>query len=234
MSAVDLGAHLDAAAVTAVVAAAGAALMPRVVALLPEPDEPAPDKPTYAALASRPGLALRYALWAAVAGGAIGLARGWDWALLVLLPLVVLGVALAHIDFRTRLLPKRLVLPAYPVLLVLLAASALLAHDPHAAVRALWGWLVASALYWLLWRFTRGMGYGDVRMSGLLGLALGHLGWTELGLGLYAAFVVGVVGWIPLRLLKLTEDRNFPFGPFMLVGAWVGVVGVAVLPGAVR
>jgi leader peptidase (prepilin peptidase)/N-methyltransferase len=35
---------------------------------------------------------------------------------------------------------------------------------------------------------------------------------------------VGTVGWIPLRLLRITKDRHFPFGPFMLLGAVVGVV----------
>lgn len=223
--------HLDTALAAALVTAAGAAAMPRIVALLPEPDDAAPDKPAYAALAGQPHLRWWYAAAAAVAGGATGLVLGWSWALVPLAPLVVLGVALAHIDFRTRLLPKKLVLPAYPVLLALLVVAALGQGELDPLVRAAWGWLVASALYWFLWRFTRGMGYGDVRMSGLLGLALGFLGWAELGLGLYAAFVVGVVGWVPLRLLRLTADRNFPFGPFMLVGALVGVVGTAALPG---
>ena len=78
-------------------------------------------------------------------------------------------------------------------------------------------------LFWFLWRFTPGMGYGDVRLSGLLGLALGYLGWSELVIGLYAGFVIGVVGWVFLRLFKVTKGRHFPFGPFMLVGAVVGV-----------
>lgn len=223
--------HLDTAVVGGILTAFGATMMPRLVARLPEPDDAAPDKPTYAELAARPRLAGWYAGWGAVAGASIGATLGWDWALLPLLPLVVLGVALAHIDFITRLLPKKLVLPAYPALLVLLVVAAIGAGDLDALVRAAWGWLVASGLYWCLWRFTRGMGYGDVRMSGLIGLALGFLGWQELGVGLYAAFVVGVVGWILLRLLRLTEDRHFPFGPFMLVGALVGVVGASAIPG---
>ncbi|WP_235735117.1 prepilin peptidase [Nocardioides alcanivorans] len=160
-------------------------------------------------------------------GAALGASIGWDWALLVLLPLAALGVALAHIDFRTRLLPKKLVLPAYPALLVALVVVALLDGSADGLIRAAWGWLIASALYWCLWKFTRGMGYGDVRMSGLLGLALGSLGWSTLLLGLYAGFVVGVVGWVALRLLRLTKDRHFPFGPFMLIGAVVGIVLVA-------
>ena len=46
----------------------------------------------------------------------------------------------------------------------------------------------------------------------------------RLLVGVYAGFLLGSVGWIPLRLLGITRDRNFPFGPFMLLGAVVGIV----------
>lgn len=215
--------HLWPALAGAGVAAVGAGvLMPRWVRALPEPDEPDDDKTPYAQLGQ--GIAPHYAVAGAMVGGALGAALGWEWALLFLLPLAALGVALAHIDFRTRLLPKRLVLPAYPALLAVIAVVALLDSSLDAAIRAAWGWLIASGLYWCLWKFTRGMGYGDVRMSGLLGLVLGYLGWDALLLGLYAGFVVGVLGWVVLRLIGLTKDRQLPFGPFMLLGAALGIV----------
>ena len=68
------------------------------------------------------------------------------------------------------------------------------------------------------------MGYGDVRLSGVLGIALGYLGWGELLVGLYAGFLLGGGRLVPLRLLRIAKDRHFPFGPFMLLGALVGVV----------
>ena len=213
------------ALVGAGVTAAGAGvLMPAGVRALPEPEDPADDKVPYARLGA--GVAPAYAVAGAGVGGALAGVLGWQWSLLFLLPLSVLGVGLAHVDFRTRLLPKRLVLPAYPVLLGLLVAVAVLEWRAAGLVTAAWGWLVASLLYWCLWRFTRGMGYGDVRMSGLLGLALGYLGWSTLVVGLYAGFVVGVVGWVLLRLTRVVKDRHFAFGPFMLIGAALGVVVV--------
>ena len=148
-----------------------------------------------------------------------------DWPLLYLLYLVPVGVALGYVDCRTRLLPTRIIAPSY---LVVGRAGAGLLRDRArrrrpASGRGWAGWS-PGFVFWFLWRFTPGMGYGDVRLSGVLGLALGYLGWGELLVGMYAGFLVGAVGWIPLRLLRLTKDRHFPFGPFMLLGAVVGVV----------
>lgn len=240
----DWVAHADAALVGAAVAGAASWFVPLLVARIPEP-EPDPDdeldampepdalldaapevdaKPLYADLAAVPGLAPRCALAGAVIGALVGIALGWTWALLFWLPLVPVGVALAYVDHRTRLLPTKVIAPTYVVLVPVVLVAAALAQDLDALKGAGLGWLVAGGLFWLLWRFTPGMGYGDVRLSGILGIALGYLGWAELLVGIYAGFLLGAVGWIPLRLLRITRDRNFPFGPFMLVGAVVGVV----------
>ena len=55
-------------------------------------------------------------------------------------------------------------------------------------------------------------------------LALGYLGWGELLVGLYAGFLLGGVGGGLLSVLRVVERKAFPFGPFMIVGALVGVV----------
>lgn len=256
----DWSAHLDTALVCAVLGLVVGWFVPRLVARLPEPvpaevgpesDESAgapaagPDesgatrsvthdddpKPLYVDLAAAPGIAAWTAGWSALVAGLIGLALGWAWPLLYLLPLVPIGVALAWVDLKTRLLPRIIIVPTYPLLLILIPLTALLTHDLDALVRAGIGWLVVGLVYWLLWRFTPGMGYGDVRLSGILGMALGFLGYGELVVGAYAGFFLGPVGWLPLRLLHLTKDRHFPFGPFMLAGAVVGVVWGADIAG---
>lgn len=214
--------HAAASATAAVSAAVLAWPMPRLVARLPEPPEADPEKVTYAELAAVPRLPLRYALWAGAAAGTVGAFLGWHGALLMLVPLSAAGVALAHIDFRTRLLPKLLVRPLYPVLLLGLVLAALVERDPGVLTGGVLGAVVALIVYWLLWRFTPGMGYGDVRLSGLVGMALGALGWQALGLGLYGGFLLGALGWVPLRLLGFTKDRHFAFGPFMLLGVVAG------------
>jgi len=225
--------HLDSAAVAALLCALGGLLVPLLVARLPEP---APDpahadegpKETYAAIAALPRLRTGVVLAAGVAGGLVGLATGWTWDLLLLLPLVPVGVALAVVDWRTRLLPSRVVLPATGVALLLVGVLWLLERDTDALVRALVGLVVARSFFWLLWRIrSSGMGFGDVRLAALLGLALAHLGWAELVVGLYAGFLVFAVPGLVLAVLR--RDREvlrtaYPFGPFLLIGALVGVV----------
>ena len=117
-----------------------------------------------------------------VSAAAIGLVLGWSWSLLVVLPLVPIGVALAVIDWRTRLLPTRLIAPAYAVtvvtILVAWLADGRRPGRPGAGRARLAG---LRRLFFVLWFiYPRGLGYGDVRLSGVLGLALGWLGWAEL------------------------------------------------------
>ena len=54
------------------------------------------------------------------------------------------------------------------------------------------GWLVMGGFYFVMWRLgPPGLGYGDVRLSGLLALCLGFLGWGPLLTGLYSGFLLG-------------------------------------------
>jgi leader peptidase (prepilin peptidase)/N-methyltransferase len=186
---------------------------------------PEPPKEPYADLARRPRLAILLAAVAAASGIVVGLALGWDWSLLVWVPLLPLGAALAWVDWRTRLLPVGLVYPAYAVAVVGVLVAALVEGDPAGPLRAALGWLAAGLLYAVLWFiYPAGLGYGDVRLSGVLGIALAYLGWSELLVGLYAGFLLGGVLGGGLRLTRVVRQRHIPFGPFMLVGALVGVV----------
>lgn len=209
-------------------------LVPQLVSRVPEPEADAdldPPKETYAAIARLPGLTWKAALASALAGGLVGAEVGPAWPLLFLLPLVPVGVALAVVDWRTMLLPTRIVAPSYALVVALVLLTWALTGDTHDLVRAGWGWLVYGGSFFVLWFIhPRGLGYGDVRLSGVLGIALGYLGWGELLVGLYAGFLLGGVGGGLLSVLRIVERRAFPFGPFMLVGALLGVlVGAPVL-----
>lgn len=218
----DVAAHEADAAVDDVEADEDRAVA--AVAVAPTAADSWPEKTPYAALAAAPGLARKCAVASGIAAGLVGLEIGWSWPLAWLVYLCPVGVALAYIDFRVWLLPTRIIAPSYAVVGALLLIATAVTGDLDALKRSALGWLIAGAVFWVLWRFTPGMGYGDVRLSGVLGLALGWLGWGELLTGVYAGFLVGTLGWIPLRLLRVTRSRKFPFGPFMLVGALVGVL----------
>lgn len=218
--------HLVVAAWCAAVAGLLGALVPRLVRVLPEPEKPG-DKLPYADLAAAPGLAWKAALASAVSGGVLGAVLGLDWSLLFLLYLCPVGVALAYVDWRLRLLPTAIIRPSFALVCLLAVAAALLEGEPRRLAGAVIGLVVIRGLYWLLWRFTPGMGFGDVRLAGIVGVVLGWFGAPALLVGGYAGFLLGVVCWVPMRLLRLTRDRSFPFGPFMLVGVVVGVVWAA-------
>jgi len=213
------------AALVGVVCAGLGLLVPGLIAWIPEPDEPDDAKEPYAEIAARSGLRWRAALASGLAGGALGAGVGPGWPLVHLIPLVPVGVALAIVDWRTRLLPTRVIAPSYAVVVVGVLVGWVATRDTDDLVRAGWGWLVAGGLYWLMWRiYPRGMGYGDVRLSGVLGIALGQLGWGPLLVGVYAGFLLGgVIGGL-LSLIRVVERKGYPFGPFMLVGALVGIL----------
>lgn len=126
----------------------------------------------------------------------------------------VAGTALAVIDWRTMRLPDAIVLPSYPVLIALLAPSGRL--GPALA------WMLAlGALYFVLW-FVRpaGVGFGDVKLAGLIGLLTGTLGMTAPLLAVLAGHVLGAVYGVGRVLARrATRKSEFPFGPFLLAGA---------------
>jgi leader peptidase (prepilin peptidase)/N-methyltransferase len=181
---------------------------------------PAPPKERYAAIARLPGLAQRTAAASGLVGGVLGASVGWSWSLLFLLPLAPVGVALTVVDWRTTLLPTRVIAPTYVVTVAAILVAAAAGGDQDVAVHALIGWAVMGGIFFVLWFiYPRGLGYGDVRLSGILGLALGALGWAELATGIYGAFLVGGLGGALLSLLRIVNRKRYPFGPFMLVAA---------------
>jgi leader peptidase (prepilin peptidase) / N-methyltransferase len=138
-----------------------------------------------------------------------------------LLVFTALGIALAGIDLDTRRLPNVLVLPAYPVLAVLVLAAAGLRDDWWAAARAglgalaLFGFFLALAL-----AYPKGMGFGDVKLAGVLGLVLGYLSWSAVVIGAFAGFFLGaVVGVAVMATGAGGRKTALPFGPFMVLGA---------------
>lgn len=135
--------------------------------------------------------------------------------------LVWLAVVLSVIDIRTHRLPDRYVMPAYPVAAVLLTGAALVAGTPHLVAGVVGGALGMGALYWLLWVvYPAGMGFGDVKLAGVLGIFLGYLGWHHVVLGLAAGFVAGGLWGVALIASRRgTAKSAIPFGPAMLAGA---------------
>jgi leader peptidase (prepilin peptidase)/N-methyltransferase len=186
---------------------------------LDDPKEP------YAEVAALPGLRWRSALATAVLLGAVAARTGWHPVLLVFAYLVPVCVALSVIDWRTRYLPTYLIAPSYFVVGALCVVASLLTGDWAALETAAIGWIASFVFFFLLnLVYPAGMAYGDVRLAGVLGMALGWLGAGPLILGMYTGFVIGGVGGWVLSALKVFHRRHYPFGPFMALGAWLGIV----------
>jgi leader peptidase (prepilin peptidase)/N-methyltransferase len=147
-------------------------------------------------------------------------------ALVAFLYLMSVSVALTIIDIETFRLPNRIVLPSFVVVAVLLAGSSALRFDFTQLVRALIAGAVLLVFYFLLRLVSRGgMGLGDVKLAPTLGLALGWLSWQNLIVGAFMPFIVGGLFSVVLLLRKrVAMKTRVPFGPWMILGAWFGIV----------
>ncbi|MGA8987793.1 prepilin peptidase [Aeromicrobium sp.] len=210
-------------AITAVFAALLGAAGPAVLRRIPEPANADSDKLPYAVLAEVRGLSVGLALTSALMAGIVA----WRIDHVELLPVWVLVAAagswLAFIDWHTRLLPFAIVAPTYLLTLPLVALGALLLQDPQVLVHALVANVVVYVVFRVLHRIGRGaFGFGDVRLSGVLALALGALGASEVIVGMYAGFIIGAVFGLGLARLRIVDPKSYAFGPYMIVGAVVG------------
>jgi leader peptidase (prepilin peptidase)/N-methyltransferase len=145
--------------------------------------------------------------------------------LLAFLYLAAVSIALALIDLDTHTLPNRIVIPSYIVGVLLLGTTGLIDDNHGAVCRALLGMMALSIFYFgMALIYPGGMGMGDVKFAGVLGLFLGYLGWDVLLVGSFSAFVLGGLFALTLIILrKANRKSGIPFGPWMLTGAWVGV-----------
>lgn len=140
--------------------------------------------------------------------------------------LAAAGTALTLIDARTHRLPDWIVLPSYPVLFGLLALTSAISGDGAALSRGLTGAALSISVYLLMWLvYPGGMGFGDVKLAGLVGMALAYLSWPALAVGTFAAFLLGgVVGTVLLVTTERTRRSRLAFGPFMVAGVWVALL----------
>lgn len=239
-------AMLAALAGAAACGGAGGMAAPRLLAAIEQPPAGADEQgsvapgatiepvPTLLQVSAERLLGPRLAATGVGCGIVVALAVGWAPALLPWLVLVAVGPVLGYVDLRTRLLPTAIVAPAYAALVVLLVVSAAAestvqgtVHVAAAALlRALLGWAAMGGFYLALWFIgPPGLGYGDVRLAGLLALGLGYVGWAQLVSGLYLGFVVGGATSLVLVVLRrATLKSQLPFGPAMLLGALLGLV----------
>lgn len=135
-------------------------------------------------------------------------------------------VAISVADIRVRLVPRVILYPTLALMTLALVAAAAVAGHWHPLLDAVIAGAAAFAVFFVIWFIApRGMGFGDVRLAGVVGAGLGWLGFRQLFLGFLAAFVVGSVVGLTLMALKGTGRKTaLPFGPALAAGCVVGVL----------
>ena len=133
-------------------------------------------------------------------------------------------VALSAIDFERRILPDRITLPSFAIVLV-----AQIALFPGQTVEWVAGALGASLFLFLaLVAYPKGMGMGDVKLALLLGAALGKHVTVGLMLGMLSAMVVSI--FLFAKHGAAARKMAIPFGPFLAFGSIVALFwGAAIL-----
>ncbi len=150
---------------------------------------------------------------------------GADPALPAFLVVFAALLAISAVDLERFIVPNRILYPALFMAAPLLVVAAALDDDWS----SLWGAVLGGALGWVLlfaihMASPKGMGFGDVRLAGLIGMLLGWLSIGHVLLGLFLAFLSAAVVGVGLMVtgVRGRKDR-VPFGPFLALGAITAV-----------
>jgi len=169
----------------------------------------APISPRYPLVEALTGVLWALVMWAR-----------WDDASGIALGIVLVTVLIpiAIIDFEHRIIPNRITAPAaiVAILIGLLLDQDFVVEQLIAGAAAGGFFLLAAIAY------PRGMGMGDVKLAGMMGLYLGRAVGCAILVGLVAGVVVG--GVIMSRVgVREGRKQQVPFGPFLALGGIVAI-----------
>jgi leader peptidase (prepilin peptidase)/N-methyltransferase len=133
-------------------------------------------------------------------------------------------LVLAAIDLEHRRLPNAIVLPASVAAALWIVLRAAFEGEWGTAAEAFLSGAAAFALLFLIAVVSRGMGFGDVKLAGFIGLTTGSFGWRVTVLAVFAAFMLGGLAAVALLVLgKKGRKAAIPFGPALAGGAVLAI-----------
>ena len=157
-------------------------------------------------------------LLTAVAFVAVVLARGVHPELVALIPFTAMLIAVAFIDLQHKIVPNKIMLPAAAWGLV--TAAAFRTHAAPELLAAGAGaftfFLIAALIH------PKGMGMGDVKLAGVMGLYLGKLVIPALVVAFFLGTIVGV--GLVFRYGARSRKLGVPFAPFLALGGLVAML----------
>jgi leader peptidase (prepilin peptidase)/N-methyltransferase len=135
-------------------------------------------------------------------------------------------LAISVIDLDHYIVPNRIIYPTLAASVPLLVGAAALTHEWKSLERAALGGVAGFLVFLVIHVISpRGMGFGDVRLAGLIGVYLGWLGYGVIALGFFLAFLLASVIGIGLMITRLRGRKDaVPFAPFMAMGGIVAVL----------
>jgi leader peptidase (prepilin peptidase)/N-methyltransferase len=172
---------------------------------------------------------VRYLLVEAGCGvlfAAVAARFGSSWALPAYLVLTAALLAISMIDLEHFIVPDRITAPLTVSALALLGLAAVADGTGWRYGRTLLGGVAFFAFLLVLNIINpKGMGMGDVKLSFSLGLYLGWLGWGQVFLGGFLAFLLGAVVGVGLIASGIKGRKDHvPFGPFLAAGTLIVVL----------
>jgi leader peptidase (prepilin peptidase)/N-methyltransferase len=174
-------------------------------------------------------ISVRYPLVEAGCGvlfAAVAARFGWSWELPAYLVLAAALLAISMIDLEHFIVPDRITAPLTVTALALLAVAATADGDGWRFARTFLAGLAFFGFFLVLnLLYPRGMGMGDVKLAFSLGLYLGWLGWGQVFLGGFLAFLLGALIGVALIATGVKGRKDaVPFGPFMAAGALITIL----------
>jgi leader peptidase (prepilin peptidase)/N-methyltransferase len=162
----------------------------------------------------------------AITFAALGVRFGADWALPAYLVLGAALLAVSAVDLELFLVPNRILVATLALGVPLLVLAAVLDGTGHDVAMAAAGAALGFGLLLVINLVVpRGMGMGDVKLAGVLGLWLGYLDLGHVFLGLFLGFLLGSLGGGLLIATGLRSRRDhIPFAPFLAAGAVLAIL----------
>jgi leader peptidase (prepilin peptidase)/N-methyltransferase len=193
-----------------------------------EPDLPA--VPVEAPHLLPAGRSIARQVGSALTTGILFGAAAWRFgADLVLAPFLAFFALLAVVsvtDLSHRLVPRRLIYGALALVVPLLVATSAVDHNWRGLAGSAIAGTASFGLFFALWWFIpRGMGYGDVRLAGTIGLTVGYLSLLHAYVAFLVGFLVGALaGGVLILASSAGRKTKIPFAPSLAAGAVIAVL----------
>lgn len=141
-------------------------------------------------------------------------------AYLSLIPLAVTGPWLAAVDFDVLRIPDRVLSPTAALTLIAIAGVVSASEEWRTLVDSIAAAIVTGSVFAAVHLATKGgIGFGDVKLAAVIGLAIGPLGSGAVWLSVLVGSVAALVWTSATRLAG-----PIPYGPWLLCGTWIAAV----------